>query len=240
MAVFLGESVPRFDLVMGLVGSTLTGPLMFIFPPLFFLRLCYMKSYKQKYGDNVKLTEQSINQNGDQARQQNGATSNFPLILRNSFHNTYRTFTSGYENIDGSPLDEYDIKLHDILLAAIVAIIGLITTVIATYCSWSDTISSAQFSPPCISNITAAARSFLEVTKPMWYSLNNKKERFFILLMHVFVMNKIIYTLALSTGVWHNMDCISQSSTGLWLSWSAKIKQLNNCGFHCILKCYSC
>ncbi|CAG5055406.1 unnamed protein product [Parnassius apollo] len=48
LAVFLGESVPRFDLVMGLVGSTLTGPLMFIFPPLFFIKLCYLKSNNVK------------------------------------------------------------------------------------------------------------------------------------------------------------------------------------------------
>ncbi|KOB71531.1 Vesicular inhibitory amino acid transporter [Operophtera brumata] len=44
-------SVPRFDLVMGLVGSTLTGPLMFIFPPIFFLKLCYLKSQMKFYGD---------------------------------------------------------------------------------------------------------------------------------------------------------------------------------------------
>lgn len=169
MAVFLGESVPRFDLVMGLVGSTLTGPLMFIFPPLFFLRLCYMKSNNKKYGDldNFKLMERPANQNGGQIFQQNGDKSNSPLIFKNAFHNTYRTFTNSYENIDDDPLDAYDIKLYDILLAVIVVLLGTIATIIATYSSWSDTISSAQFSPPCLSNITAAARSFLEVTKPM-------------------------------------------------------------------------
>ncbi|KAK3926752.1 Amino acid transporter AVT1B [Frankliniella fusca] len=37
--VLLGEAVPRFDLVMGLIGGSLTGPLMFILPPLFYARL---------------------------------------------------------------------------------------------------------------------------------------------------------------------------------------------------------
>lgn len=37
--VVLGEAVPRFDLVMGLIGGSLTGPLMFILPPLFYARL---------------------------------------------------------------------------------------------------------------------------------------------------------------------------------------------------------
>lgn len=169
MAVFLGESVPRFDLVMGLVGSTLTGPLMFIFPPLFFLRLCYMKSNKTKYEDldNLKLIDKSDNQNGGQSFQQNGNMSNIPLIFKNTFHNTYRTFTNSYENVGGDPVDEYDIKYYDILLATVVVLLGTVATVVATYSSWSDTISSAKFTPPCLSNITAAARSFLEVTKPM-------------------------------------------------------------------------
>ena len=37
--VLRGEAVPRFDLVMGLIGGSLTGPLMFILPPLFYARL---------------------------------------------------------------------------------------------------------------------------------------------------------------------------------------------------------
>lgn len=43
LAVLLGEAVPRFDLVMGLIGGALTGPLMFILPPLFYARLRAMQ-----------------------------------------------------------------------------------------------------------------------------------------------------------------------------------------------------
>ncbi|CAB3374107.1 Hypothetical predicted protein [Cloeon dipterum] len=39
LGVALGLTVPRFDLIMGLIGGALTGPLMFIFPPLFYLHL---------------------------------------------------------------------------------------------------------------------------------------------------------------------------------------------------------
>lgn len=38
-AVIIGEAVPRFDLVMGLLGGALTGPLMFILPPIIHYRL---------------------------------------------------------------------------------------------------------------------------------------------------------------------------------------------------------
>ncbi|XP_011499550.1 PREDICTED: proton-coupled amino acid transporter 4 [Ceratosolen solmsi marchali] len=37
--VALGESVPRFDIVMSLIGGTLTGPLIFVLPPLIYLKL---------------------------------------------------------------------------------------------------------------------------------------------------------------------------------------------------------
>ncbi|XP_014209209.1 proton-coupled amino acid transporter 3 [Copidosoma floridanum] len=38
LAVAVGESVPRFDIVMSLIGGTLTGPLVFILPPLMYAR----------------------------------------------------------------------------------------------------------------------------------------------------------------------------------------------------------
>ncbi|XP_018331302.1 amino acid transporter AVT1G isoform X2 [Agrilus planipennis] len=39
ITIIVSESVPRFDLVMSFVGAALTGPLAFIFPPLFYLRI---------------------------------------------------------------------------------------------------------------------------------------------------------------------------------------------------------
>ncbi|XP_048514137.1 amino acid transporter AVT1B isoform X2 [Athalia rosae] len=39
LAVALGESVPRFDIVMALIGGSLTGPLVFILPPLMYSRV---------------------------------------------------------------------------------------------------------------------------------------------------------------------------------------------------------
>ncbi|XP_049879990.1 probable sodium-coupled neutral amino acid transporter 6 [Pectinophora gossypiella] len=161
LAVFLGESVPRFDLVMGLVGSTLTGPLMFIFPPLFFLRLCYMKSNMIKH--NLKIENGA---NGIQNGHRNGDSS--PLNWR-SVRNTYSTFSNDFIDnyVEKGPIDQYSIKWYDVMLAVIVMLMGVAATIVATYSSWSDTITSATFTPPCLSNMTAAARSFLEVTRPM-------------------------------------------------------------------------
>lgn len=44
LALLLAESVPKFELVMSLIGATLTGPLMFIFPPLIYVKLLSMKN----------------------------------------------------------------------------------------------------------------------------------------------------------------------------------------------------
>ncbi|XP_068624937.1 uncharacterized protein [Battus philenor] len=166
LAVFLGESVPRFDLVMGLVGSTLTGPLMFIFPPLFFLKLCYLKSVnvKQEFSLSYKLKSSNTPviedyQNGGKGIQDGVDLSKLPLVT--TLAPKYQTFSS-YDEIYRAYIDEYDVKWYDILMASLVMLLGMSATVIATYSSWAEAISSATFSPPCLLNATAAARSFLK------------------------------------------------------------------------------
>ncbi|XP_032524168.2 probable sodium-coupled neutral amino acid transporter 6 [Danaus plexippus] len=159
-AIFLGESVPRFDLVMGLVGSTLTGPLMFIFPPLFFLKLCYMKTKIKKIDMIVAKKMGHLSPR----REQNGELSDHPLIMHR-VQTKYKTF--GGKNEEGTSdidLDEYDVKWYDVLLALVVMSMGVSATMAATYSSWTDAISSATFTQPCLLNSTAAARSFIEAT----------------------------------------------------------------------------
>ena len=172
LAVILAESVPRFDLVMGLVGSTLTGPLMFICPPLFFLKLCYMKSKMRSKQAANKLTEkqnetQTATQNGAMQNggahngvSQNGDLSKSPLITE-VLQTKYRTFTEYAVEIKGA--DEYDIKWYDVVLALIVMTLGIVATIVATYSSWANSIAYATFSPPCLMNATEAARSFLQI-----------------------------------------------------------------------------
>lgn len=44
LGVAVGESVPRFDIVMALIGGSLTGPLVFILPPLIYSRAVALKA----------------------------------------------------------------------------------------------------------------------------------------------------------------------------------------------------
>ncbi|XP_017774360.1 PREDICTED: sodium-coupled neutral amino acid transporter 1-like [Nicrophorus vespilloides] len=43
LAIFLAEAVPRLDIAMSLIGGTLVGPLVFIIPPLIYLKITAMK-----------------------------------------------------------------------------------------------------------------------------------------------------------------------------------------------------
>ncbi|CAG4939069.1 unnamed protein product [Colias eurytheme] len=160
LAVFLGESVPRFDLVMGLIGSTLTGPLMFIFPPLFFLRLCYKKSLLTKSDLLPDEKIMLIDNNGFG----NHNELSKPPRLCESISTKYHTFKTTLKRMGTEEMDEYNVKWYDIVLAVIVMLLGILATLLATYSSWSDAIMSATFTTPCLINATAAARSFIERT----------------------------------------------------------------------------
>jgi len=53
LAVTIGEAVPRFDLLMGLIGALLTGPLMFLLPPLFYIKIRSLRRLKTKKSEGV-------------------------------------------------------------------------------------------------------------------------------------------------------------------------------------------
>ncbi|CAL7952059.1 unnamed protein product [Xylocopa violacea] len=44
LGVAVGESVPRFDIVMALIGGSLTGPLVFLLPPLIYSKIVGLKA----------------------------------------------------------------------------------------------------------------------------------------------------------------------------------------------------
>lgn len=48
LGVVVGESVPRFDIVMSLIGGTLTGPLLFVLPPIMYAKAKALKQQAKK------------------------------------------------------------------------------------------------------------------------------------------------------------------------------------------------
>jgi vesicular inhibitory amino acid transporter len=57
LAVLLGELIPKFDLVMGVIGGTLTGPLIFILPPIFYTKMLQLEAIHDE--EIEKLTSDS-------------------------------------------------------------------------------------------------------------------------------------------------------------------------------------
>ncbi|XP_063977939.1 uncharacterized protein Mah isoform X2 [Diachasmimorpha longicaudata] len=54
LGVAVGESVPRFDIVMSLIGGSLTGPLVFVLPPIMYARA---RALKAQSPDNPRVRE---------------------------------------------------------------------------------------------------------------------------------------------------------------------------------------
>lgn len=111
--------------------------------------------------DKRNGTQNGAAQNGgtQNGGSQNGDLSKSSLLL-DALQTNYKTFT---ESVIDMREDEYAIKWYDVVLALIVMTIGIVATVVATYSSWSNSIAYATFSPPCLMNATAAARSFLQI-----------------------------------------------------------------------------
>lgn len=75
LAVLLGQLLPRFDIVMGVIGGTLTGPLIFILPPLFHTRMLRLErefnarrdpmegSSHSQYPESIEQLEEVSNRN---------------------------------------------------------------------------------------------------------------------------------------------------------------------------------
>ncbi|KRT85562.1 Amino acid transporter, partial [Oryctes borbonicus] len=58
VAIVSAECVPEFDLVMSVIGGTLTGPLVFIFPPLIYLKLLSMEgAWSKEHAIKLNIVE---------------------------------------------------------------------------------------------------------------------------------------------------------------------------------------
>uniref|UniRef100_A0AAG5CY03 Amino acid transporter transmembrane domain-containing protein n=1 Tax=Anopheles atroparvus TaxID=41427 RepID=A0AAG5CY03_ANOAO len=75
LAVLIAEILPRFDLVMGIIGGTLTGPLIFILPPLFYQRMLelekiYNQELKRSYSTGSSEFSEERHEDTDQESEQ--------------------------------------------------------------------------------------------------------------------------------------------------------------------------
>ncbi|KAK4880271.1 hypothetical protein RN001_008417 [Aquatica leii] len=126
LSILVAESVPSFDVVMSLLGGTLTGPLVFILPPLFYLK---MLKLNERHLNNLKLeTVQNIAVDDVGSFQDSMSYVQERTIKRTS-------------------------KTIEMLFCGFIIIIGCCATVATTYWNVIDSIRYIKFSPPCIVGI---------------------------------------------------------------------------------------
>ncbi|KAF3429696.1 hypothetical protein E2986_02177 [Frieseomelitta varia] len=79
LGVAVGESVPRFDIVMALIGGSLTGPLVFVLPPLIYSKAVTLKARSMR-----PLTPEVYS--GTERRRSSGGMSTDPRIHSRSIY----------------------------------------------------------------------------------------------------------------------------------------------------------
>lgn len=151
---------------MGIIGGTLTGPMIFILPPLFYRRLIRMErdfdEQHERETFNRQLTIATSDDdifNSDREQQQ--------LQRRNNKHNHHYSGGGGivdsYGTFEKQPnrlMPRQECLLcfcNDSLICVSVIVFGLIVTITSTYFNVM-TISSNfdDFRSPCIQNISAS------------------------------------------------------------------------------------
>lgn len=175
-AVLIGELVPKFDLVMGVIGGTLTGPLVFVLPPLFYAKICRLEvafdaEVARIRRDRTTLDDDDGSASAASARTSDGggvngnddddddafAESRMATMRYGTFRRTAAA-TSG-RRAAGGRIGQlvrriWQTLCGDIALAVAVIVFGLTATVASTYFSALHVQSLREFWSPCIHNIT--------------------------------------------------------------------------------------
>lgn len=141
LAVLLGEFIPKFDLIMGIIGGTLTGPLIFILPPLFYTKMLQIEHETER---NLIRNEMSTHD-----------LSDTELLLKTTNYGTHRILTQKNDDHIVSYTQKFwKILKSECMLSVIVIIFGICATLTSTLMNILDIKSLNQFWSPCIQNIS--------------------------------------------------------------------------------------
>ncbi|XP_046980111.1 amino acid transporter AVT1B [Schistocerca americana] len=140
LAVLAAEGVPRFDLLMGLVGGALTGPLMLLLPPLVYARLRTLQDQARRVpAPDYTATDDSVDETLPPSLPPVGAAESGLL----------RATACRLLSLEGAS-DEGPLSIWETLLVSSVVVAGIAASLAATYFSMRDSINIAPFSPPCL------------------------------------------------------------------------------------------
>ncbi|XP_044729439.1 uncharacterized protein LOC123292790 [Chrysoperla carnea] len=147
LSIVLAESVPRFDIVMGLIGGTFTGPLMFILPAYFFINLRAIQHQNPQF--NNSSNRRNNHYDSIKIFKFNFYKKNDLLIMDNNGS------THG-NNFVAQQLASIESKCNyfvQYLLPRFVILFGIILTVTTTINTVHEIYNYVHYQSPCISHI---------------------------------------------------------------------------------------
>lgn len=150
----IAELLPQFDMVMGIIGGTLSGPLIFILPPLFYRRLIQMERDFDERNEHESQNSMTITSFGHDNVFGNGnANNNSDNDHEHRHIDSYGTFAKPSKpNIVRSKW--LNCFKSDSIICISVVVFGLIVTITSTYFNLMTVSSVDDFRSPCIQNIS--------------------------------------------------------------------------------------
>lgn len=146
MAVIIAELVPQFDLVMGIIGGTLTGPLIFILPPLFYRRLLRMERDFDERNERDTISAVSETNFGDDENLLNEHD-------QRRHTDSYGTFTKQPKRFISRSSWLFCFCNESVICISVI-IFGIIVTITSTYFNLLSASNFDEFLSPCIQNIS--------------------------------------------------------------------------------------
>lgn len=140
LAILLAESVPRFDLVMSIIGGSLTGPIVFVLPPMLYVK---MLSLKREHEKRVKM-EAIINIE---------LTSDSETLLSEITPNVGYADSAKFCFVKQCISCVKSSRTQRIL-CFLTATFGICSLILTTYVNVINTVQYANFSQPCIYNLS--------------------------------------------------------------------------------------
>ncbi|KAF5281284.1 hypothetical protein FQA39_LY05170 [Lamprigera yunnana] len=120
LSILIAESVPSFDIVMSLLGGALTGPLVFVLPPIFYIQILRIK---EDHANNLQLE-----------------------TIRNIAFDDSRTYED--RMIYDPKLKSK--KAPEILFCSLIILVGSSATLVTTYWNLIISVEYNTFTPPCV------------------------------------------------------------------------------------------
>lgn len=151
LAVLLGELLPKFDIVMGVIGGTLTGPLIFILPPLFHTRMLKLEREFNARNEKDPLEGTSTQYPESIERLEEVSMSYSYGTISYDMYHTPKTSSLG--RLWRKLVKWMRLLYSDCVLLVIVVGFGLIATFTSTFFSFPS-LKGILMGGSCINNLT--------------------------------------------------------------------------------------